>query len=86
METDDLTPAERPEEAIHRLAKHLGDLCPAFYRCAGLWPTIGLADRPLFLEGLIDIAAQARDRFDQAIVALKEQRDLEAVFHSRRSP
>ncbi len=80
-EFDDVTPAERPEDAIHRLAGHLSDLCPAFYRCAGLWPTIGRADRPMFFDGLIDIATQARDRFDQAIGELKRQRGLERVFN-----
>lgn len=81
---DEVTPTELPGDAIRRLSKHLGDLCPAFDRCAGLLTTAPRADRPIILAGLIDIATQARDRFDQAVEALKDQLALESVFQGRR--
>jgi len=81
---DDVTPTESPGGAIRRLSGHLRDLCPAFDRCAGVLETVARDDRPVVLEGLIDIATQARDRFDQAIEVLRTQLEMETVFRARK--
>jgi len=83
IDISDQTPTESPGGAIRRLAEHLRDLCPAFDRCAGLYETASRADRPMVLEGLIDIGTQARDRFDQMIGVLRDQFEMESVFRGR---